>query len=86
MKKTWARVSKVVLLAVGCLTTVLACSEARTANLDTTLSSLLADAVKKDSSVKNCVLSLASGDGAFSWSGAAGVSSGQTTMTKDTPI
>ena len=86
MKKTWARVSKVVLVAVGCLTTVLACSEARTANLDTSLSSLLADAVKKDSSVKNCVLSLASGGGAFSWSGAAGVSCGQTTMTKDTPI
>ncbi len=49
---------------------------------------LVSDLVKKDKGVRNCVLSVAKGDGTFSWSGAAGIASqaGQVPMTKDTPI
>jgi D-alanyl-D-alanine carboxypeptidase len=86
MKRTWTRVPRLILLAMGALATILDCSRAATANLNTTLGSLLADLVKNDSSVKNCVLSVASVEGAFSWSGAAGTSYGQTVMAKDTPI
>jgi D-alanyl-D-alanine carboxypeptidase len=49
---------------------------------------LVSDLVKKDKSVRNCVLSVMNGDGSFSWSGAAGVArqDAQAPMTKDTPI
>jgi CubicO group peptidase (beta-lactamase class C family) len=48
---------------------------------------LVSDLVKKDKSVRNCVLSVTKGDGSFSWSGAAGIASqnGEVPMTKDTP-
>ncbi|MEJ2726637.1 MAG: serine hydrolase [Deltaproteobacteria bacterium] len=49
---------------------------------------LVSDLVKKDKSVRNCVLSVMNGDGSFSWSGAAGLArqDAQVPMTKDTPI
>lgn len=86
MNETWRRLSRPKLLAVGCLMTVLVCAKATAANIDTAMSALVADLVRNDHSVKNCALSIASGDGAFSWSGAAGIACGQTAMTKDTPL
>jgi D-alanyl-D-alanine carboxypeptidase len=49
---------------------------------------LVSDLVKKDKSVRNCVLAVMKGDGSFSWSGAAGIArqNGRVPMTKDTPI
>ncbi|HVN95796.1 MAG TPA: serine hydrolase domain-containing protein [Syntrophorhabdaceae bacterium] len=49
---------------------------------------LLSDLVKNDKTVKNCVLSVVTGDGSFSFSGAAGTASqgGQVPMTRGTPI
>jgi D-alanyl-D-alanine carboxypeptidase len=86
MKRTWKRVPKLILLAVGCLAAILACKKGGTTSVNATLDSLVADLAKNDRSIKNCVLSVASGDGSFSWSGAAGITCGQTAMTKDTPI
>jgi len=77
---------KVILLVMGCLVTILACNKAGTTSLNTTLDSLLSDLVKNDNSVKSCVLSLTRGDGAFSWSGAAGTSCDNAAMTTDTPV
>jgi D-alanyl-D-alanine carboxypeptidase len=49
---------------------------------------IVADTVKSNKQIKNCVLSVKKGDGSFTWSGAAGIASqdSQTPMTKDTPI
>jgi D-alanyl-D-alanine carboxypeptidase len=57
-------------------------------NLNQELEYLVSDIVQNDKSVRNCVLSVMTGDGTFSWSGAAGIASqnGQVPMTKDTPI
>jgi D-alanyl-D-alanine carboxypeptidase len=86
MKRKWTRVPRLILVVLGCLAAISACYRAGTANFNATLDSLVADLAKNDSSVKNCVLSVASGDGSFSWSGAAGISHGQTAMTKESPI
>ena len=37
------------------------------------LQSIVSDLVRKDGSVRNCVLSITAGDGALVWSGAAGI-------------
>jgi D-alanyl-D-alanine carboxypeptidase len=52
------------------------------------LQRLVDELVEKGKNVKNCVLSVAKGDGSFSWSGAAGTAQqdGQIPMTKDFPI
>ena len=57
-------------------------------DLDQEMQYLVSDLIKKDKSVRNCVLSVMKGDGSFSWSGAAGVAhqAGQVPMSKDTPI
>ena len=49
---------------------------------------LVSDLVRKDKSVRNCVLSVMKGDGSFSWSNAAGIAreDGQVPMTRDTPF
>ncbi len=57
-------------------------------NLDQQMQFLILNLVQKDTSVKNCVLSVKTGDDSFSWSGAAGISNqnSQIPMKKDTPI
>jgi D-alanyl-D-alanine carboxypeptidase len=52
------------------------------------MQNLVSGLVKKDRSVRNCVLSMVKGEGSFSWSGAAGIANqeGQVPMTKYTPI
>ncbi|MBN1380213.1 MAG: beta-lactamase family protein [Deltaproteobacteria bacterium] len=57
-------------------------------NLNQAMQFYVSDLVKKDKSVRNCVVSVRKGDGSFSWSGAAGVANQNsgTPMTKDTPI
>ena len=57
-------------------------------DLNRTLEYLVSDLVKKDKTLRNCVLSVKKGDGSFAWSGAAGIASqdGRIPMTKDTPI
>ncbi|MBN2402134.1 MAG: beta-lactamase family protein [Spirochaetes bacterium] len=48
---------------------------------------ILTELVNKDKMIRNCVLSVAKGDGSFSWSGAAGFADQQgTPMSKDTPV
>ena len=85
MKGIWGRVSKLIPLAFS-LAMVSACSYSKSTNLDARLQSLLADLVRNDSSVKNCLLSVRSGDGSFTWSGAAGMAGDQSPMTEDTPV
>ena len=55
-------------------------------HLGEALRSLVSGLVAKDPSIKNCVLAVTQGDGAFAWSGAAGMAYGHTPMTTDTPI
>jgi D-alanyl-D-alanine carboxypeptidase len=64
------------------------CSTSSSDNLDQEMEYLVSGLVKKDKSVRNCVLSVMKGDGSFSWSGAAGIAdeNGQVAMTKDTPF
>jgi D-alanyl-D-alanine carboxypeptidase len=55
-------------------------------DLNERLQSILSDLVRKDGSVKNCVLSVMTGDGSLLWSGAAGIAREDVPMTGDTPI
>jgi CubicO group peptidase (beta-lactamase class C family) len=52
------------------------------------LQSIVSDLVRKDGSVRNCVLSVMAGDGSLVWSGAAGIAreNAHVPMTSDTPI
>jgi len=52
------------------------------------LQQLVSDAVAADPSIRNCVVSVAAGDGSFEWTGAAGAAhvQGPVAMTPDTPI
>jgi D-alanyl-D-alanine carboxypeptidase len=81
--RVW-KVSGMILIAVGLAVTV-ACSRA-SLGLDDRLQSLVAQQVKDGSGIRNCALAMANGDGSFEWSGASGMATGQTLMTKDTPI
>jgi CubicO group peptidase (beta-lactamase class C family) len=49
---------------------------------------IVSEMVRRDRSVKNCALAVATSDGSFAWSGAAGIAheNGQAPMTGDTPI
>ena len=60
----------------------------RLTDLSQELQRILSDLVQKDRSVRNCVLSVMTGDGSLVWSGAAGIAreNGQVPMTSDTPI
>ena len=86
MNVKWKEVLKSILFGAGLLLMASSCSNTRSANLDVNLQSLVSGLVKKNGSVKNCVLSILSGDGSFAWSGAAGMASNETPMTKDTPV
>ncbi len=57
-------------------------------NITQELDFIVKDIVKSNKQIKNCVLFVASGDGKFTWSGAAGIANhaGQVPMTKDTPV
>ena len=52
------------------------------------LNAIVAGTVKSKSQIKNCALYVKTGDGSFTWSGAAGIAdpNGQVPMTADTPI
>lgn len=50
------------------------------------LQSTLADFARKNPSIRNCVLSVMSGDGSLVWSGGVGHAGANTPMTGDTPI
>ena len=78
------KVVGMILIAAGLAMTA-ACSRAST-SLGDRLQSLVAQQVKDGSGIKNCALAIANGDGSFEWSGASGMTTGQTPMTKDTPI
>jgi CubicO group peptidase (beta-lactamase class C family) len=60
----------------------------RPADPNRELQRVLSEFVQKDGAVRNCVLSVMTGDGSFAWSGAAGIAheSGRVPMTDDTPI
>jgi D-alanyl-D-alanine carboxypeptidase len=75
-------------IAAGLLMAVLSCSGPSSDNLNQEMQNLVSGLVKKDRSVRNCVLSMVKGEGSFSWSGAAGIANqeGQVPMTKYTPI
>lgn len=81
--KVWKVAGMILIAAVLAMTA--ACSKA-SASLDDGLRSLVARQVKDGSGIKNCALTIANGDGSFEWSGASGMATGQTPMTKDTPI
>jgi D-alanyl-D-alanine carboxypeptidase len=57
-------------------------------NVGQHLEHIVTEIVNSNKQIKNCVLFVASGDGKFTWSGAAGIANqaGQIPMTKDTPI
>jgi len=77
------------ILATGLFTiTLLGCSTRSFDNLNQRMEYLVAGLVRKDKSVRNCILSVMKSDGSFSWSGAAGIGhqDGRVPMTKDTPI
>ena len=78
------KVVGMILIAAGLAMTA-ACSRAST-SLGDRLQSLVAQQVKDGSGIKNCALAISNGDGSFEWSGASGMATGQTPMTKDTPI
>ena len=63
-------------------------SPAPSADLNQDLQSIISELVQKDRSVKNCVLSVMTGDGSWEWSGAVGIAheDGGVPMTSDTPI
>jgi D-alanyl-D-alanine carboxypeptidase len=60
----------------------------RTPDIAGDLQAVVAGAVRGDSTIHNCVLAVAKGDGSFSWVGAAGMADAQLRrpMTADTPI
>jgi D-alanyl-D-alanine carboxypeptidase len=86
MKMNMKRVSRLILLVAGSLLMLSACSGSKPGDLDTRLRAVLADVVKNNGPVRNCVLSVRSGDGSLSWSGAAGMAGSEALMVKDTPI
>jgi D-alanyl-D-alanine carboxypeptidase len=55
-------------------------------DLNRGLQSIVSDFVQKDGAVKNCVLSVMTGDGSLVWSGAAGIARKNVPMTRDAPI
>jgi D-alanyl-D-alanine carboxypeptidase len=77
-----------IIVAAGLFIIRLRCSAPSFGDLNQEIQYLVSGLVEKDKSVRNCVLSVMKGDGSFSWSGAAGITSqnGQLPMTKDTPI
>jgi D-alanyl-D-alanine carboxypeptidase len=78
----------IITLAAGLIVLKLQFSIPSYNDLNQEMEYLVLDLVKKDKTVKNCVLYVMKGDGSFSWSGAAGIArqDGQVPMTKDTPI
>jgi D-alanyl-D-alanine carboxypeptidase len=80
--------STILIIVLGILIGLFKYSRRSFDNLNQELEYLVSDIVQNDKSVRNCVLSVMTGDGTFSWSGAAGIASqnGQVPMTKDTPI
>jgi D-alanyl-D-alanine carboxypeptidase len=83
-----ASIIVIMIMAAGLIITRLRSSTPSFDNLNQEMAYLVSNLVKKDKSIKNCVLSVMKGDGSFSWSGAAGIASqdNQVSMTKDTPI
>jgi D-alanyl-D-alanine carboxypeptidase len=63
------------------------CANVASQNVSPKLQCLISGVVGKDSSVKNIELAVATGDGSYSWAGAAGIANqqGHIPMTKDTP-
>ncbi|MEJ2101869.1 MAG: serine hydrolase [Desulfobacterales bacterium] len=76
------------IIAVGLVIALLACSTSSPDNLNQKMEYLVSGLVEKDKSIRNSVLSVMKGDGSFCWSGAAGIANqtGQVPMTKDAPI
>jgi len=79
------------LAAIGagaCLLARFMHSTSPSADLNQELQRILSELARKDRSVKNCVLSVMTGDASFAWSGAAGIAHeyGQVPMTSDAPI
>jgi D-alanyl-D-alanine carboxypeptidase len=56
------------------------------AELQAELQAIICGLVAEDRSVRNCVVSVANGDGSFAWSGAAGNARADVPMHKNTPI
>jgi D-alanyl-D-alanine carboxypeptidase len=83
-----AKTSALVVVAAGLLMGLPGCSARTSGNLGDQMNALVTVMVQNDNSVRNCVLSVAKGDGSFSWSGASGIAheKGRVPMTKDTPI
>jgi D-alanyl-D-alanine carboxypeptidase len=77
-----------VIVVAGLFLTGFNCSNLSSNDLDTKLERSVSELVEKDTSVRNCVLVVAKGDGSYYWAGAAGIANqdGQVPMTKDTPI
>jgi D-alanyl-D-alanine carboxypeptidase len=84
----WMKVLVIVIFVVGLLLTALNCSNSSSTDLNLKLEQSVSALVKKDKSIRNCVLAVTKGDGSYSWAGAAGIANqdGQVPMTKDTPI
>jgi D-alanyl-D-alanine carboxypeptidase len=77
-----------VIIIAGLFTVRLGCPDQSHGDLCQELEYIVSDAVHKDKSVRNCVLSVMKGDGSFTWSGSAGISrqEGKVPMIKDSPI
>ena len=80
--------SAILMIAAGLFITLSRCSTPQFDNLNQEMESLVSGLVEEGKPIRNCALSVAKGDGSFSWSGAAGIASqeGQVPMAKDTPL
>jgi D-alanyl-D-alanine carboxypeptidase len=80
--------STILIITAGLLITLPRCSTQSFDNLNQEMEYLVSGLIGRDTSVRNCVLSVTKGDGSFSWSGAAGIArqDSRVPMTKDTPI
>jgi D-alanyl-D-alanine carboxypeptidase len=81
-------ISVVIGIAVFGCSSQLNPSNSPTSDLNLKLEQLVSSRIGKNKPVGNCVLSVAKGDGSYSWAGAAGIAdeAGNVAMTKDTPI
>jgi D-alanyl-D-alanine carboxypeptidase len=77
-----------VILVAGILPSLQQSTGPALTSVDPELEDIIENAVASNDDVKNCVLLVKTGDGSFTWAGAAGVASqdGQVPMTPDTPI
>ena len=82
------KASAAIVILAGILAPLSGCSAPSSEGLDQQFARILSELVENNKSVRNCVMSVAKGNGSIRWSGAAGIArqNDRVPMTKDTPI